>query len=110
MIVVRNGNVSLITQEKATLETLVKKIQDSYSKIKNDNIIVNITSLNTLGTQDILWFSELSTKHRKSKHSFVIVSDKVALNEVPDEIIVVPTLQEAYDIVEMEEMERDLGF
>jgi hypothetical protein len=29
---------------------------------------------------------------------------------MPDEIVVVPTLQEAYDIIEMEEIERDLGF
>jgi hypothetical protein len=29
---------------------------------------------------------------------------------MPDEIVVVPTIQEAYDIIEMEEMERDLGF
>jgi len=29
---------------------------------------------------------------------------------MPDEIIVVPTMQEAYDIIEMEEIERDLGF
>ena len=27
-----------------------------------------------------------------------------------DNLIVLPTLQEAYDIIEMEEMERDLGF
>ena len=40
----------------------------------------------------------------------MIVSDKIDLNIVPDDIIVVPTLQEAYDIIEMEEMERDLGF
>ncbi|NCO64383.1 MAG: ribonuclease Z [Flavobacteriales bacterium] len=110
MILNQDGNISLITQEKATFEELVKKIQDSYSKIKNNNIIVNITSLNTLRLQDILAFSELSNNHRKSKHSFVLVSDKVALNNVPDEIIVVPTIQEAYDIIEMEEMERDLGF
>ena len=31
-------------------------------------------------------------------------------DEIPDELIVVPSIQEAYDIIEMEEMERDLGF
>ena len=35
---------------------------------------------------------------------------KVDLNEMPDEIIVVPTLQEAFDIIEMEDIERDLDF
>ncbi len=110
MILDQNGNISIITQEKATLVELVKKIQDVYSKLKNDNIILNLTSLNKLSLQDILEFLELSNAHRKSKHSFVIVSDKIDLDETPDEIVVVPTLQEAYDIIEMEEMERDLGF
>ena len=48
--------------------------------------------------------------HKSNKQSFVIVSDKVDFDDVPDEIIVVPTMQEAYDIIEMEDMERDLGF
>jgi hypothetical protein len=52
---------------------------------------------------------QISNKHRKAKHSFVIVTNKIDLNITPDEIVVVPTMQEAYDIIEMEEMERDLG-
>lgn len=110
MILDQNGNISLITQEKATPVELVKKINDVYSKLKNDNIILNLTSLNKLNLTDLLEFLELSNEHRKSKHSFVIVSDKTDLDGTPDEMVVVPTLQEAYDIIEMEEMERDLGF
>lgn len=110
MILSQEGNISVITQENATLPELIKKIQEAYSKFKNDNIIVNITSLNTLSLQDVLEFLEFSNTHRKAKHSFVIISDKADLDEMPDEIIVVPTIQEAYDIIEMEEMERDLGF
>lgn len=110
MILDQNGNTSVITQEKSTLTELVHKIQEVYSKLKNDNIIVNLSSLNKLNLQDVLEFLEVSNSHRKSKHSFVIVSDKIDLDDVPDEIIVVPTLEEAYDIIEMEEMERDLGF
>ncbi|WP_027137461.1 hypothetical protein [Gaetbulibacter saemankumensis] len=110
MILDQDGNISIITQEKATIVELVKKIQAIYPKFKNNNIIVTLTSLSPLGLQDILEFLELSNRHRATKHSFVIVSDKVKLEDVPDEIVVVPTEQEAYDIIEMEEMERDLEF
>lgn len=110
MILDQDGNISIITQEKATIVELVKKIQSLYPKFKNDNIIVNLSTLKELYIQDILEFLELSNNHRGNKHSFVIVSEKVNLNEVPDEIIVVPSLQEAYDIIEMEDMERDLDF
>lgn len=110
MIIDQDGSISIITQEKATIVELVKKIQALYPKFKNNNIIVALSSLNKLGLQDIVEFLELSNTHKATKHSFVIVSDKIDLDLVPVEIVVVPTLQEAYDIIEMEEMERDLGF
>lgn len=110
MILDKNGNTTLITQEKASVVELVKKIDVLYERFKNDNIIVNLTTLNKVPLSDIVEFLQLSNKHRKAKHSFVIVTDKANLNETPDEIVVVPTLQEAYDIIEMEDIERDLGF
>ena len=110
MILDQNGNTSIITQEKATVIELVKKLQALYPKFKNNNIIVVLTTLNKLGLQDIIEFLEISNTHRISKHSFVVVSDIINLENIPDEIVVVPTIQEAYDIIEMEEIERDLGF
>lgn len=110
MIIDQDGTISIITQEKATIVELVKKIQALYPKFKNNNIIVALSYLNKLGLQDIVEFLELSNTHRATKHSFIIVTDKIDLNIVPDEIVVVPTIQEAYDIIEMEEMERDLEF
>lgn len=110
MIFDKNGNTSIITQEKASVIELVKKIDVLYERFKNDNIIINLTTLNKVALTDIVEFLQLSNKHRKTKHSFVIVSNKTNLDESPDEIVVVPTMQEAYDIIEMEEIERDLGF
>ena len=110
MIIDKDGNITIITQEKASVTELVKKLDVVYNRYKNDNIIVSVTSLQSITLQDVIEFLQISNTHRKSKHSFVIVSDKVNLDEMPDEILVVPTLQEAYDIIEMEEMERDLGF
>ncbi len=110
MILSQDGNISIITQEKATIVELVKKIEALYPKFKNNNIIVNLTSLRTISVQEIIEFLQVSNRHRASKQSFVIVTNKISVEESLDEIVVVPTLQEAYDIIEMEEMERDLGF
>ncbi|MDD7885659.1 ribonuclease Z [Flavivirga sp. 57AJ16] len=110
MILDQNGNTSIITQEKATVIELVKKLQALYPKFKNNNIIVVLTALNKLGLQDIIEFLEISNTHRASKQSFVVVSDNISSENIPDEIVVVPTIQEAYDIIEMEEIERDLEF
>lgn len=110
MIIDKNGNTSIITQEKASIIELVKKLDTLYERFKNNNIIVNLTTLNKVTLPEIIEFLQLSNKHRRAKHSFVIVTNKIDLNETPDEIVVVPTLQEAYDIIEMEDIERDLGF
>ncbi|CDF79421.1 ribonuclease Z [Formosa agariphila KMM 3901] len=110
MILNTEGNTTIITQENATSIELVKKIEASYPKFKNDNVIVNLSSLNKMTLENIIEFLQISNTHRKAKHSFVIVTDKINVSETPEEIVVVPTLKEAYDIIEMEEMERDLGF
>jgi len=110
MIFDKDDNITIIIQEKSTIVELVKKLYATYPKFKNDNVIVNLSVMNMVTLQDIVEFLEISNQHRHAKHSFVIVTDKANLNEMPDEIVVVPTLKEAYDIIEMEEMERDLGF
>ncbi|WP_248722859.1 ribonuclease Z [Seonamhaeicola sp. ML3] len=110
MIIDQNGNTTIVTQEKANTIELVKKLQALYPKFQNNNVIVNLTTLTKIPLEELIAFLEISNNHRAAKHSFVIVTNKVDFDEIPDEIVVVPTLQEAYDIIEMEEMERDLGF
>lgn len=110
MIIDREENITIITQEKVSIIELVKKMNILYERFKNDNIIVNLTSLDKISLNEIVEFLQISNKHRSSKKSFVIVSNKINLDDIPDELVVVPTLQEASDIIEMEEIERDLGF
>lgn len=110
MIFDKNGNVSIITHEKSSIIELVNNIENEYERLKNDHIVVHLTSLSKIPLSDIIEFLRISNRHRGSKKSFVVVSNKVDLYEMPDEIVVVPTLQEAYDIIEMEDIERDLGF
>ena len=109
MIFDKENNITLITQEKSTIVELVKKLQATYPKFKNDHVIINLSVLRKISVQDIIEFLEISNRHRQAKNSFVIVTSQVNLEEMPDEIMVVPTLKEAYDVIDMEEMERDLG-
>lgn len=108
MIFDSNKGTTIVLQEKTTLSGFLKNLNDAYPKIKNDNIIVNLFSFSKLKADDVLEFLQLSDIHRKAKKSFVLVTDKVSYEEVPDKIYVVPTIQEAHDIIEMEEIERDL--
>lgn len=110
MVFDKNGKITIITQKKSSITELVKKMQATYPKFRDDNVIVDISVMEEVTLQDILAFLELSKLHRKAKHSFVIVTHKTNFDEIPDEMIVAPTIKEGHDIIEMEEMERDLGF
>ncbi|WP_339755657.1 ribonuclease Z [uncultured Winogradskyella sp.] len=110
MIVDRDGNITILTQEKASVKTLVNNIETDYHKYKNYHLIVNLTSINKICLEDIIEFLRISNNHRREKKSFVVVTSSANLDVIPDEIVVVPTMQEAHDIIEMEDIERDLEF
>lgn len=110
MIIDKNGNITIITQETFTIIELVKKLEALYPKFKNDNLVVILSALGKINTADVVEFLNISNIHKSEKHSFVIVSENIDIDKIPEDLIVVPTQQEAFDIIEMEEMERDLGF
>ncbi|PCJ93239.1 MAG: ribonuclease Z [Flavobacteriaceae bacterium] len=109
MIFNKEGATTVVSQENTSLKEFLKNLNNAYQTLKNDHIIVNLFSFSMLTTGDLLEFMELSNTHRGSNKSFVLVTSKVSYDEIPEEICVVPTIKEAKDIVEMEEIERDLG-
>ncbi len=109
MIFTQKGTTTIITQEKVSIVEMVKKLDVIYSRYQNDNIIINLNVLKPIKATELSEFLKLSKNHVASKHSFVIVHNNVNIDEVSETLTVVPTLQEAHDIIEMEEIERDLG-
>ncbi|MBT8261396.1 MAG: ribonuclease Z [Bacteroidia bacterium] len=79
-------------------------------KFKGQNVVIDLTDYHALELEELLYFLKTSNIHRKTKQSFVLVTATLDPDTIPRELIVVPTLQEAGDIIEMEEIERDLGF
>jgi hypothetical protein len=108
MIFDKDGNTTIVFQEKASLATFLKNLKQAYPKLRKDHLILNLFSFGPLSTSDLLEFLELSDTHRAGSRSFVLVSNAVSPDDVPEEISLAPTLQEARDIIEMEEIERDL--
>lgn len=80
------------------------------NKFKGQNVVLNLLNYTDLTLEQLLFFLKVSNIHRKTKQSFVIVNDAINPDEIPFEMVVVPTLQEGEDIIGMEEIERDLGF
>jgi len=106
MIFTKEGSLIIVSQEDISIARFLENLNKEYDKLKNDNLVLDLLSFSELTPYNIISFLEVVRKHTKS---FVLVSDKVSYDDVPEEINLVPTLQEARDVIEMEEIERDLG-
>ncbi|MBL19385.1 MAG: ribonuclease Z [Flavobacteriaceae bacterium] len=86
-------------------------IKGHYKNLHQQNIVIDLSAIEGLKTKDVLEFSELNAYNKENVlKSFVAVVGTMSIAEIPDEISTAPTLQEALDIVDMEEIERDLGY
>jgi len=110
MKVDQKGHTVTIKDTQGSSSAFLQKVTAEYNTFKDKNIILDLTQDTGIQLPDVLAYLQLSDKHRENKKSFVIVVSDFDFNEVPDEMLVVPTVLEAHDIIEMEEIERDLGF
>lgn len=110
MKVEEKGHTVIIKDTQGDIKAFLDKITAEYTTYKECNIILDLSQDKDVTLEVLLTFIILSNRHRKAKKSFVLVAADVDFNDVPDEMVVVPTLLEAQDIIEMEEIERDLGF
>lgn len=110
MKVNQKGHTVCIKDTKGDLVSFLMKVTHEYKSFEKHNIIIDIRLYNSLSVKEINSFLSLSKIHKKAKKSFVIVTSNPDFNSISDKIAVVRSLLEAHDIIEMEEIERDLGF
>jgi len=104
-------SLTIIKSADENINLFLENVATQYNSYKGKNIIFDISINKELTHNDILLLDKLATKHKKEKKSFVVVANQsFDFNQATDKVIFVPTLQEAYDIIEMEDIERDLGF
>jgi len=104
------GHTTIIRDTQGNTHALLEKIAHEQSKFASRNLILDLSHDKSLDLKTLAHFRALSKEHRKGKRSFVIVADSIDFSAVPADIVVVPTLLEAHDVIELEEIERDLGF
>jgi hypothetical protein len=110
MKVDQKGHTACIKDTQGDLVSFLMKVTHEYKTFQKHNIIIDIRLHKNLTLKEIDSFLPLSKTHKKSKKSFVIVTSDFDFNGVSNKLAVVRSLQEAHDIIEMEEIERDLGF
>ena len=104
------GHTTVIKDTQGDSVAFLEKVTTQHESYKHQNLILDVSHDKTTTIVSIKTFSELSKLHKKGKKSFVIVAENIDFNAVPKALVVVPSVLEAHDIIEMEEIELDLGF
>jgi hypothetical protein len=102
------NNYTLITTDQNSVEDFYNSFMEKENDLLNMHLIVIFSENFNITSKEILLFLGIANKFRQLSMSFVIVCSEIDIDDVPDEIVVAPTLSEAEDVLEMEAMERDL--
>lgn len=102
--------IEILSLSKEELVNFAQYFKDNQF-LKEKHIILDLLTIKDLQGKDLEIFVKISKEHnKKNKKSVVLVNDEITYSEIPNEVNLTPTLQEAYDIIEMEDIQRDLGF
>ena len=110
MKVDQKGHTVTIKDTQGDFNGFAEKVTQQFKTFEKQNVIIDLSSNSEITEKDLKLFLPLSKVHKKAKKSFVVVASDLDFNAISDKLAVVPSLLEAHDIIEMEEIERDLGF
>lgn len=110
MKIEQKEDVICISDMQGDLVLFLMKITHEYKTFQHKHIVIDLLSFVDLTNKQVETFLSLSKLHKKAKKSFVIVAKNINFTTISDKLSVVPTKLEAFDIIDMENMERDLGF
>jgi hypothetical protein len=99
----------IISTESSFDEFHTAFTSQNLHQVSKHKIVQLSENLNTT-IANLSLFLNVANEHKSNGISFVVVCNEIDIDEVPDEINVVPTIIEAEDLLEMEAIERDLGF
>ena len=105
----KKENYILIASQGDSLADFASELTRHHADFSAENVVVDLRLFEASSSQ-LMAFLEISNVHRNENKSFVLVNDALGIDELPEELVVVPTLQEAEDMVQMDEIQRDLGF
>ncbi len=97
-------NYKVIKPSTIEVKSLTEAILDNLKY----NIILDVENL-SISEKEIQELYNFYIKNNTNGTSFVIINKEISLDNLPDELNVVPTFQEATDLINLEEMMRDLG-
>jgi hypothetical protein len=103
-------NYTLISSDEDSFKEFQKSVFKNIKDFDKNHLILQISEELSIDKKDFLLFLKIAEQKKENGTSFVVLNASVNADDFAESLNIVPTLQEAEDILEMETIERELGF
>ncbi len=110
MIIEKKEKYTHISSDENSFSDFYNSFLEKISSLDKEHLILQISDNINVTTEDFLLFLSIAEQKKENGTSFVILNSNINVDSFPDNFNIVPTFIEAVDIIEMEAMERELGF
>lgn len=110
MIVEDKKEYVLINPDENSFSSFFSNFEKEHSSYGEKHLIIQILEKFPVSKENIFLFLSYAVGHQENGTSFVIIVNDVDIDDFPETLNIVPTLVEAQDIIEMENIQRELGF
>lgn len=110
MLIEDKENYILISLNEKSFSDFYNSFLKKEKEIQGKHTVIQISNKINIKKEDFLLFLNIAEQKKENGTSFVIINNKVNVDDFPEYFNIVPTLIEAEDILEMEAIERELGF
>jgi len=102
--------ILLQADEKESIGDFIKALSHHIMSNPDENYVIDLLRFADIDQENIKQLISIQASIHPENYSLVVLIDQLKVEELPEEINTVPTLKEAEDVIQMEMIERDLGF
>jgi hypothetical protein len=110
MHIEKKDKYTLISSDENTLEAFQNSLLEKINDFEKVHLILQISEKINVTNKDFSLFLRIAENKLEKNTSVIIINANLDLDSFPEHINIVPTIQEAEDILEMEAIERELRF
>ena len=111
---IEKQGITILESVEESLSEILLFVDQHKETLSQSHLIIVILGKTPEEISDLMSFLPLAQFYKEElRKSFVLVCDVISteeLEQLEEALNITPTLQEAHDLIEMEEIERDLGF
>ena len=110
MKILKKDTYTLISSDEKSFSEFYNSFLIEEEKRSKEHIIIQISDNINASIKDFSLFLRIAAQKKENGTSFVLVNSSINIDDFPEDFNITPTVQEAIDVIEMEAMERELGF